>query len=226
MAWFACKNGNGGSGSNKVGTITVQAYENTVVTCTKGQTVLTKTADSSEEVVFDIPESGDWVVSAGQKSTTISLIPQDYDYNFKFNPVLYELGTFNETYDNPGEFTMTGYTIYNGGCYPNAKWVQFGSTNARKTAYIFAFSQKIDVTNYSYVRFYTDQNFTQYKSLDLRSLTGEYYIGVVGYWGASGNNRTVAGFATQTKQIGSVQSLVTNSSGVASINVYKIEMVE
>lgn len=81
MAYFHCLIGGGSSGGGYELTVTCDAdFAGTTITCTDGVTTLTKTCPSASpyEVVFEIPNGGDWTISgvvSGQTVTTGVNIP-------------------------------------------------------------------------------------------------------------------------------------------------------
>lgn len=81
MAYFHCLIGGGSSGGGYELTVTCDAdFAGTTITCTDGVTTLTKTCPSASpyEVVFEIPNGGDWTISgvvAGQTVSTGVNIP-------------------------------------------------------------------------------------------------------------------------------------------------------
>ena len=81
MAYFHCLIGGGSSGGELMLTVTCDAdFAGTTITCTDGVTTLTQTCPSSSpyEVVFEIPNGGDWTISgvvSGQTVTTGVNIP-------------------------------------------------------------------------------------------------------------------------------------------------------
>ena len=81
MAYFHCLIGGGSSGGGYELTVTCDAdFAGTTITCTDGVTTLTQTCPSASpyEVVFAIPNGGDWTISgvvSGQTITTGVNIP-------------------------------------------------------------------------------------------------------------------------------------------------------
>lgn len=74
MAYFHCLIG-GGSGGGYELTVTCDAdFAGTTITCTDGVTTLTQTCPSSSpyEVVFAIPNGGDWTISGVVSGQTVS----------------------------------------------------------------------------------------------------------------------------------------------------------
>ena len=66
MAYFHCLIGGGSSGGGYELTVTCDAdFAGTTITCTDGVTTLTQTCPSASpyEVVFEIPNGGDWTIS-------------------------------------------------------------------------------------------------------------------------------------------------------------------
>ena len=66
MAYFHCLIGGGGSGGGYELTVTCDAdFAGTTITCTDGVTTLTQTCPSASpyEVIFEIPNGGDWTIS-------------------------------------------------------------------------------------------------------------------------------------------------------------------
>ena len=207
MAYFACKNGNSGGGSS-VGQITVQAEQSSVITCTDGSTVLTQTVGSSEEVVFDIPSTGDWTVSNGTKSKTFNFPFNEYTHSFM------EFDVYNDgVFGVPFDFTNYGM--------PTSSWVKAGTStyinsgdnrylyiqigNTTKSRYnAFGTQDKVDFTQYSKltIEFSHGDNTRQVKEFDISTITGEYYVKVVAANQTNNTNQTltvyVAGTKTQT----------------------------
>lgn len=75
MAYFHCLIGGGSSGGGYELTVTCDAdFAGTTITCTDGVTTLTQTCPSASpyEVVFEIPNSGDWTISGVVGGHTIS----------------------------------------------------------------------------------------------------------------------------------------------------------
>lgn len=106
MAYFHCLIGGGSSGGGYELTVTCDAdFAGTTITCTDGVTTLTQTCPSASpyEVVFEIPNGGDWTISgvvSGQTVTTgvnipttaelIAFIPQSITiYSAKEDTVTY-----------------------------------------------------------------------------------------------------------------------------------------
>ena len=75
MAYFHCLIGGGSSGGGYELTVTCDsAFSGTTITCTDGTTTLTQTCPSSSpyEVVFEIPNGGDWTISGTTGGHTVS----------------------------------------------------------------------------------------------------------------------------------------------------------
>ena len=75
MAYFHCLIGGGSSGGGYELTVTCDsAFSGTTITCTDGTTTLTETCPSSSphEVVFEIPNGGDWTISGTTGGHTVS----------------------------------------------------------------------------------------------------------------------------------------------------------
>lgn len=75
MAYFHCLIGGGSSGGGYELTVTCDAdFAGTTITCTDGVTTLTKTCPSASpyEVVFEIPNGGDWTISGVVGGHTVS----------------------------------------------------------------------------------------------------------------------------------------------------------
>lgn len=75
MAYFHCLIGGGSSGGGYELTVTCDsAFAGTTITCTDGTTTLTQTCPSSSpyEVVFEIPNGGDWTISGTTGGHTVS----------------------------------------------------------------------------------------------------------------------------------------------------------
>ena len=75
MAYFHCLIGGGSSGGGYELTVTCDAdFAGTTITCTDGVTTLTQTCPSSSpyEVVFEIPNGGDWTISGVVGGHTVS----------------------------------------------------------------------------------------------------------------------------------------------------------
>ena len=75
MAYFHCLIGGGGSGGGYELTVTCDAdFAGTTITCTDGVTTLTQTCPSASpyEVVFEIPNGGDWTISGVTGGQTVS----------------------------------------------------------------------------------------------------------------------------------------------------------
>ena len=75
MAYFHCLIGGGSSGGGYELTVTCDAdFAGTTITCTDGVTTLTQTCPSSSpyEVVFEIPNGGDWMISGVVSGHTVS----------------------------------------------------------------------------------------------------------------------------------------------------------
>lgn len=75
MAYFHCLIGGGSSGGGYELTVTCgSAFSGTTITCTDGVTTLTQTCPSSSpyEVVFEIPNGGDWTISGTTGGHTVS----------------------------------------------------------------------------------------------------------------------------------------------------------
>ena len=75
MAYFHCLIGGGSSGGGYELTVTCDAdFAGTTITCTDGVTTLTKTCPSASpyEVVFEIPNGGDWTISGVVDGHTVS----------------------------------------------------------------------------------------------------------------------------------------------------------
>lgn len=75
MAYFHCLIGGGSSGGGYELTVTCDAqFAGTTITCTDGVTTLTQTCPSASpyEVVFEIPNGGDWTISGVVSGQTIS----------------------------------------------------------------------------------------------------------------------------------------------------------
>lgn len=75
MAYFHCLIGGGSSGGGYELTVTCDAqFAGTSITCTDGVTTLTKTCPSASpyEVVFEIPNGGDWTISGVVGGQTVS----------------------------------------------------------------------------------------------------------------------------------------------------------
>lgn len=75
MAYFHCLIGGGSSGGGYELTVTCDAdFAGTTITCTDGVTTLTQTCPSSSpyEVVFEIPNGGDWTISGVVSGQTVS----------------------------------------------------------------------------------------------------------------------------------------------------------
>lgn len=230
MAYFACKNGNSG-GVAGVGTIAVEDVQGSVITCTKDGTTLTKTVGASGEVVFDVPESGDWVVSNGTNSKTIIIEPQDYEVSFLFNPVLYELGTFNAAYENPGEFQSgkTELTTKNGALL-NANNIYLASGTTKGSYKILGFSDLIDLSNYSTIRFYTNANFTAYKDINISNVSEGYIALFAGRFNDTTGASRVTGYVSSSKSIVADSKaavvIANNLSGSnVTASIYKIELL-
>ena len=75
MAYFDCIFSGGSSGGGYELTVTCDsAFSGTTITCTDGTTTLTQTCPSSSpyEVVFEIPNGGDWTISGTTGGHTVS----------------------------------------------------------------------------------------------------------------------------------------------------------
>lgn len=75
MAYFHCLIGGGSSGGGYELTVTCDsAFAGTTITCTDGTTTLTQTCPISSpyEVVFEIPNGGDWTISGTTGGHTVS----------------------------------------------------------------------------------------------------------------------------------------------------------
>jgi hypothetical protein len=75
MAYFHCLIGGGSSGGGYELTVTCDAdFAGTTITCTDGVTTLTQTCPSASpyEVVFEIPNGGDWTISGVVSGHTVS----------------------------------------------------------------------------------------------------------------------------------------------------------
>lgn len=75
MAYFDCIFSGGSSGGGYELTVTCDsAFAGTTITCTDGTTTLTQTCPSSSpyEVVFEIPNGGDWTISGTTGGHTVS----------------------------------------------------------------------------------------------------------------------------------------------------------
>lgn len=75
MAYFHCLIGGGSSGGGYELTVTCDAdFAGTTITCTDGVTTLTQTCPSASpyEVVFEIPNGGDWTISGVVSGKTIT----------------------------------------------------------------------------------------------------------------------------------------------------------
>ena len=75
MAYFHCLIGGGSSGGGYELTVTCDAnFAGTTITCTDGVTTLTQTCPSASpyEVVFEIPNGGDWTISGVVGGQTVS----------------------------------------------------------------------------------------------------------------------------------------------------------
>ncbi len=75
MAYFHCLIGGGSSGGGYELTVTCDAaFAGTTITCTDGVTTLTKTCPSASpyEVVFEIPNGGEWTISGVVGGRTVS----------------------------------------------------------------------------------------------------------------------------------------------------------
>ena len=75
MAYFHCLIGGGSSGGGYELTVTCDSdFSGTTITCTDGVTTLTQTCPSSSpyEVVFEIPNGGDWTISGVVSGQTVS----------------------------------------------------------------------------------------------------------------------------------------------------------
>lgn len=75
MAYFHCLIGGGSSGGGYELTVTCDsAFASSTITCTDGVTTLTQTCPSSSpyEVVFEIPNGGDWTISGTTGGHTVS----------------------------------------------------------------------------------------------------------------------------------------------------------
>ena len=75
MAYFHCLIGGGSSGGGYELTVTCDAdFAGTTITCTDGVTTLTQTCPSASpyEVVFEIPNGGDWTISGVVAGHTVS----------------------------------------------------------------------------------------------------------------------------------------------------------
>lgn len=75
MAYFHCLIGGGSSGGGYELTVTCDAqFAGTTITCTDGVTTLTQTCPSASpyEVVFEIPNGGDWTISGVVSGQTVS----------------------------------------------------------------------------------------------------------------------------------------------------------
>jgi hypothetical protein len=75
MAYFHCLIGGGSSGGGYELTVTCDAdFAGTTITCTDGVTTLTQTCPSASpyEVVFELPNGGDWTISGVVSGQTVS----------------------------------------------------------------------------------------------------------------------------------------------------------
>lgn len=75
MAYFHCLIGGGSSGGGYELTVTCDSqFAGTTITCTDGVTTLTKTCPSASpyEVVFELPNGGDWTISGVVGGSTVS----------------------------------------------------------------------------------------------------------------------------------------------------------
>ena len=85
MAYFHCLIGGGSSGGGYELTVTCDAdFAGTTITCTDGVTTLTQTCPSASpyEVVFEIPNGGEWTISgiiSGQTYSTAIDIPDSLE---------------------------------------------------------------------------------------------------------------------------------------------------
>lgn len=233
MAYFHCKNGNGGVAG--VGTIAVEDVQENVITCTKGGTTLTKTVGVSQEVVFDVPESGAWVVSNGTKSKTITIEPQDYEVSFLFNPVLYDLGTFNAEYENPNYNFSTGSTAYNaaptGGISVGNDSLYLNSGNSSSIFRCLNFKNEIDLTDYSKIRFYTNSTKTTYQDLNISSLSGNHIIILHAGKMSTGTTEITCyvvppSYVTQYTGYYDARLQFSTSTKAISTSIYGIELIE
>jgi hypothetical protein len=211
--------------------ITVEAAEGSVVTCTKDSIILSKTVDSSQKVNFNVPESGSWVVSDGTNSKTVTFDSQNVDVSFLFNPVLYELGTFNAAYENPGEFQSgkTELTVKNGALL-NANNIYLASGTTKGSYKILGFSDLIDLSSYSTVRFYTNANFTAYKDINISNVSEGYIALFAGRFNDSTGASRVTGYVSSSKSIvANSKAAIVIANNVSGSNVtasiYKIELL-
>lgn len=92
MAYFHCLIGGGSSGGGYELTVTCDAdFASSTITCTDGVTTLTQTCPSSSpyEVVFEIPNGGDWTISGVYQGDTISTqisIPDEISLDIDHTP--------------------------------------------------------------------------------------------------------------------------------------------
>lgn len=232
MAYFLCKNGNGG-GVNVVGSITVQDKQGSVITCTKGQTVLTQTVGSSEEVVFDIPEGGEWVVSDGSKTQTMTIVSQDYSCSFKSFD-LYNYGVSGVSFDTTNytvgisSYSKSGsVTFVNSG---NNKYIliQLNTTN-RYTYNACGTQDKFDFTNYTTmtVEYSHNNDVIHTQSYDITKYTGEWYFRIV-VWNYTTSSQTFAIQFVPGKADGASGNSITLSSltqsSATQAKIYRITL--
>jgi len=92
MAYFHCLIGGGSSGGGYELTVTCDAdFAGTTITCTDGVTTLTQTCPSASpyEVVFELPNGGDWTVSgtiSGDVYSTSINIPSSLELHYISTP--------------------------------------------------------------------------------------------------------------------------------------------
>lgn len=186
--------------------ITVEASEGSVITCTKDSRVLSKTVDSSEQVVFDIPETGDWVVSDGNRSKTFNFPFTDYIYTFK-EVALYNEGEFGVPFDNSNNYSQpTGTRATSAHFATNYIYLQ-PNTNAASRYVVCGTQDKVDFTPYSklYIQYSHNDNTNRYeKEWDISSISGSYYLKILLY------------NSTQTNQIFSVGMVDSKASAIPS----------
>lgn len=209
-------------------TVTVEALEGSVVTCTKDGIVLSKTVDSSQRVTFDVPEPGAWIISDGTNSKTVTFDSQDKQVSFLFNPVLYELGTFNAEFENPGEFiyNATGFTRQLDFIRLNSNCIYIRQPGTSKTYCAAGFSNLINLSSYSKIRVYRNNaNLSNYVEFDISSLSGLMYIGLVTMRNAASRFMTYIVFSTDKDLNTGTQYILVNSNSQTAYYIYKIELM-
>lgn len=155
MAYFHCLIGGGSSGGGYELTVTCDAdFAGTTITCTDGVTTLTQTCPSASpyEVVFEIPNGGEWTISGVVGGLTVST-----EVNIPTSASLFAIFQQTVTIHSAKEDTITYTDIFG-----DTQTEVFSSGESSKSISVDIYSSGSSIT------------FTSSIAKDLSDLTADY----------------------------------------------------